>query len=96
MSAYQTISDCLIKEFAVAPELVTPQATLAGLQLDSLALVELSLMVEERLGVTVTDIQGDATLAGLAELAGEVGQVGRVGETGEAGRAGQAAPAGAR
>ncbi|WP_329499287.1 acyl carrier protein [Kitasatospora herbaricolor] len=71
--SYRIISDCLTTEFAVAPERVTPDATLEQLQLDSLALVELSLMVEERFGVTVADIRGDVTLAGLAALADRSG-----------------------
>jgi hypothetical protein len=54
----------------VDPALVHPQATLGQLRLDSLALIELSLMVEERLGTTVTDVQGDTTPAELAALVG--------------------------
>jgi acyl carrier protein len=69
--SYQIISDSLVREFDVDPALVHPQATLAQLKLDSLALVELSLMVEERLGATVTDVQGDTTLAELAALVGD-------------------------
>ncbi|MEV8099824.1 acyl carrier protein [Kitasatospora sp. NPDC085879] len=68
-NSYDTLSECLISEFDVAPELVRPEATLANLELDSLALVELSLMMEERLGVTVPDIRRDATLAELATTA---------------------------
>ncbi|MFI6845808.1 phosphopantetheine-binding protein [Kitasatospora sp. NBC_00085] len=70
MSAvYETLRDCLVEEFDVPAELVRPDATLAELQLDSLALVELSLVVEERIGVTVTDIRPDATLGGPAAFA---------------------------
>ncbi|MER7752406.1 acyl carrier protein [Kitasatospora sp. NPDC097643] len=64
--SYDTIRACLVDEFEVAPALVTPEATLASLALDSLALVELSLVVEERIGVTVADITPDRTLGWLA------------------------------
>jgi len=60
------LTHCLVQEFDVAPELARPDAALASLGLDSLALVELSLMVEDRLGATVTDLDGNATLAELA------------------------------
>ncbi|WP_371495061.1 acyl carrier protein [Kitasatospora sp. NBC_00374] len=66
---YEILRDCLVTEFDVPPGLVRPEAVLSGLDLDSLALVELSLMVEERLGVTVTDIGPDRTLGELAALA---------------------------
>ncbi|WP_457032678.1 acyl carrier protein [Kitasatospora sp. P5_F3] len=67
--SYRIIGDCLRTEFEVAAELVRPEAALADLALDSLALVELSLMVEERLGVTVADIRPESTLGELAALA---------------------------
>ncbi|MFJ2863636.1 acyl carrier protein [Kitasatospora sp. NPDC087314] len=65
-TAYETIRASLVDEFDVAPAMVTPDATLASLALDSLALVELSLVVEERLGVTVADVTPDRTLGELA------------------------------
>ncbi|MCM2416565.1 acyl carrier protein [Streptomyces sp. RKAG293] len=66
--SYQIISDSLIKEFDVDPALVHPDAALESLQLDSLALVELSLMLEERLNMTVTDVPASITLAELVSL----------------------------
>lgn len=66
--SYQIISESLVGEFDVEPDSVHPQATLESLQLDSLALVELSLMLEETLGVTVTDVPRTITLAELASL----------------------------
>ncbi|MBO1420026.1 acyl carrier protein [Streptomyces sp. FH025] len=65
-STYETIRACLVDEFDASPSVVTPDATLASLELDSLALVELSLVVEERLGVTVADLTPDRTLGELA------------------------------
>ncbi|WP_406196718.1 acyl carrier protein [Kitasatospora sp. NBC_01560] len=68
-ASYQILRDCLVEEFDVPAERVAPDAALAALELDSLALVELSLLVEERLGVTVADIRPDATLGELAACA---------------------------
>ncbi|WP_327675876.1 acyl carrier protein [Kitasatospora sp. NBC_00458] len=62
---FTVLRDCLVEEFDVPAALVTPGATLASLDLDSLALVELSLLVEERIGATVSDIRPDSTLGGL-------------------------------
>lgn len=67
--SYDILHACLITEFDVAAERVRPDATLASLELDSLALVELSLLVEERIGVTVADIRPDGTLGELAAFA---------------------------
>ncbi|CAM5417392.1 hypothetical protein SBADM41S_01805 [Streptomyces badius] len=68
-TTYQIITDCLIQDFEVPADRVTPGATLDQLDLDSLALVELSLIVEERLGLASTDIRQDISLAELATLA---------------------------
>ncbi|MFD3333853.1 acyl carrier protein [Streptomyces sp. NPDC058700] len=66
---YQIITDCLVQDFEVPADRVTPGVTLDQLDLDSLSLVELSLIVEERLGLAATDIRQDITLAELATLA---------------------------
>ncbi|MEV6975628.1 acyl carrier protein [Kitasatospora sp. NPDC093806] len=63
---FTVLRDCLVQEFDVSAAVVTPGATLASLELDSLALVELSLLVEERIGVTVSDIRPESTLGDLA------------------------------
>lgn len=68
-ATYDIISDCLVQDFEVPPRLVTPGATLAQLDLDSLSLIELALIVEERLGLATADIRHDITLAELAALA---------------------------
>ncbi|TXS54204.1 phosphopantetheine-binding protein [Streptomyces sp. t39] len=68
-ATYRIITDCLINDFEVPADDVTPGTTLARLDLDSLSLVELSLIVEERLGLAAADIRQDITLAELAALA---------------------------
>ncbi|MEU9167150.1 phosphopantetheine-binding protein [Streptomyces sp. NPDC048420] len=52
------ISEILTGKFDVLPEDVTNEAVLEDLDLDSLALVELSLILEQRLGISI----GDGTL----------------------------------
>ncbi|MFH8884415.1 acyl carrier protein [Streptomyces californicus] len=71
-TTYRIIADCLIQDFEVPADRVTPHAALDQLDLDSLSLVELSLIVEERLGLAATDIPQDITLAELAALAESV------------------------
>jgi acyl carrier protein len=52
------IAEILTGRFDVLPEDVTNEAVLEDLDLDSLALVELSLILEQRLGISI----GDGTL----------------------------------
>lgn len=52
------IAEILTGKFDVLPEDVTNEAVLEDLDLDSLALVELSLILEQRLGISI----GDGTL----------------------------------
>ncbi|MCX4758101.1 acyl carrier protein [Kitasatospora purpeofusca] len=69
---FTVLRDCLVTEFDVPADRVEPGATLASLELDSLALVELSLLVEERIGATVSDIRPESTLGALAAHADAV------------------------
>ncbi|WP_327072902.1 acyl carrier protein [Kitasatospora purpeofusca] len=69
---FTVLRDCLVTEFDVPADRVEPGATLASLELDSLALVELSLLVEERIGATVSDIRPESTLGDLAAHADAV------------------------
>jgi acyl carrier protein len=55
MSTYQTLETILVENFGVSAEEVTPETTFADLELDSLDLVELSMAVEDRLGVGLAD-----------------------------------------
>lgn len=49
------IADMLITDYEVDAEELTPETTLEDLSLDSLALVELSLAMEKKLGVRVAE-----------------------------------------
>ncbi|MBT2493933.1 acyl carrier protein [Streptomyces sp. ISL-96] len=66
--AYDVVAEILTGKFQVPAEQVTPEATLGALELDSLALVEFDLTLQERIGVR---FGSDAVTAGttLAEAA---------------------------
>ena len=55
MSTYATLQSILFENFGVAEDAVKPETTFAELELDSLDLVELSMAVEDRLGVGIAD-----------------------------------------
>ncbi|MFF8828577.1 acyl carrier protein [Streptomyces sp. NPDC015131] len=64
---YELLAGLLTDEFGIEAERVTPEASLRGLELDSLALAELSVMVSEETSVRVTDVDLDSTLGELAQ-----------------------------
>ncbi|MGQ4479569.1 phosphopantetheine-binding protein [Streptomyces sp. SAS_276] len=56
MSPVQTaVTAVLTEKFEVSPQHIRPEATLESLDLDSLALAELALALQEALGVPVAD-----------------------------------------
>lgn len=55
MTTLQTLQSILVNEYRVAPELATPEATLATLGLDSLSVIELMFKIEDAFGLTITD-----------------------------------------
>ena len=55
MEMYETVSDILVGIFKVPADQVSPDATFEALALDSLDLVELTLVVEERTGIKIED-----------------------------------------
>ncbi|MER6531836.1 acyl carrier protein [Streptomyces sp. NPDC001508] len=69
-TALQTI---LTGKLKVSPDKVTPEATLQDLGLDSLSVVELSIIVENDLGVKISDdeLLDAPTIGAMAELIGE-------------------------
>ncbi|MEV5177115.1 phosphopantetheine-binding protein [Streptomyces flaveolus] len=52
---FEQFKDLLVNKLKVAPDLITPEATREDIELDSLAVVELSIMLEAEFGVQVTD-----------------------------------------
>jgi acyl carrier protein len=65
----ETVAKAL-ESFGVEPELITPDATFEALEVDSLDLVELAQIIDERFGVELktTDVKGIATVADLVAL----------------------------
>lgn len=69
---YSELAQTLIDKFAVPAEEISPHATLADLGLDSLAVAELFLNLQENWGVRLEDDadSGYLTLEQLLEVAG--------------------------
>ncbi len=55
MSTYDTLQTILVENFGVDASAVSADTTFAELELDSLDLVELSMAVEDQLGVGIAD-----------------------------------------
>lgn len=52
---FETLKEILVGKLKVDPERITREATRDDVELDSLAVVELSLLLEKELGVHVSD-----------------------------------------
>ncbi|MFF8694733.1 acyl carrier protein [Streptomyces sp. NPDC015144] len=57
MSTAEEISTLLVANFGTDPHTIRPEVSLRHLRLDSLALEELRLLIEDRLGVDLDDVQ---------------------------------------
>ncbi|WP_256105934.1 phosphopantetheine-binding protein [Streptomyces sp. ODS05-4] len=64
--SYPAIAGILTETFGVEADAVHPETTFDQLDLDSLALVELSLLLEERTGHRLEELPATATLAEAA------------------------------
>ncbi|MFG2827120.1 acyl carrier protein [Streptomyces sp. NPDC048434] len=64
----ELITSTLTETFDLDPAEVTPERTFEDLGLDSLALVEMGLMLQERTGISLEDIPLQTTIGGLAAL----------------------------
>ncbi|MFI2378060.1 acyl carrier protein [Streptomyces sp. NPDC018964] len=72
---YEQIKVVLGEKFGVDPGDITPDSTLADLELDSLAAVEVADVLQEVLGVPVDDSRfGGSTLRAIAEMLAEEGE----------------------
>ncbi|WP_320783248.1 acyl carrier protein [Streptomyces sp. CRN 30] len=52
---FEQLKSILVDKLKVSPEVVTPEATREEIELDSLAVVELSLMLDSELNLTISD-----------------------------------------
>ena len=55
MSSLQTIQNMMVKQFDLKPEDLTPDATLEGLGLDSLSVIEFTFNLEDELKITMPE-----------------------------------------
>jgi acyl carrier protein len=55
VTTLQRLQDILVRDYHVAPGLVTPEATLSTLGLDSLSVIELMFKIEDVFGLTITN-----------------------------------------
>ena len=55
MSSLQIIQDMMVKQFDLKPEALTPDATLEGLGLDSLSVIEFTFNLEDELKITMPE-----------------------------------------
>ena len=55
MSTFDTLRDILVRDYGVARELVTSEATLATLRIDSLSLLELMFKIEDSFEVKIAE-----------------------------------------
>ncbi|WP_328491591.1 acyl carrier protein [Streptomyces sp. NBC_00414] len=69
-TTYDRLVEIVAKLHDIPAERVTPEATFADLDVDSLTLVDISIRIERDLGVTVHDseLRPTLTIAGVAEL----------------------------
>ena len=72
---FTALRDILAGLLKVEPKEITPEATFNDLGLDSLAVVELSLVLEKDLGVKITDdeLMDAPTIGAVADLIGARG-----------------------
>ncbi|QIY59277.1 acyl carrier protein [Streptomyces sp. RPA4-5] len=72
----ELITSTLTETFDLDPAEVMPECTFEDLGLDSLALVEMGLMLQERTGISLDDVPLRTTLGELAALmdSGTAGQ----------------------
>ncbi|MEU4797572.1 acyl carrier protein [Streptomyces sp. NPDC023327] len=71
-----TLVQCLVQGLGVPADTLSPDATFEDLGLDSLALLELTVIYEERTGREPTDITPQSTLAEASAHLTELGATG--------------------
>ncbi|MCK9878552.1 acyl carrier protein [Frankia sp. Ag45/Mut15] len=67
---FETLKEILVSKLKVAPEQIVPQATREDAELDSLAIVELALLLNTELGLPISDddLLETVTIGDIAEL----------------------------
>lgn len=70
MSTFDTIREMIVDQFQLDPALVTPEATLESLKIDSLATVEFMFLMEEKFKIDAST--GQAELRTVQDVADEI------------------------
>ncbi|MFI9051581.1 acyl carrier protein [Streptomyces sp. NPDC053427] len=70
-TTYEWITGLLTEHLGVPEDTITPNATFEGLELDSLSVVELSVIIEEQLGVQLTEEDLKPTLGEFCRIVEE-------------------------
>ncbi|MFI0820974.1 acyl carrier protein [Streptomyces sp. NPDC021098] len=70
---FETLKDVLVGKLAAVPEKITPEATVEEAELDSLSIVELSIILEKDFAITITDdeLLAAPTIGDMAKLVEE-------------------------
>lgn len=70
---YETLKGILVAKLKVTEELITPEAGIEDIDLDSLALVELALLIEQETGVSISEdeLAGARTVGDISRLMSE-------------------------
>lgn len=73
MTGYDALKKIFVEDLKIPADLVAPEATLKDIEFDSLALVELTVILERDLGVDIheDELKELATLADMARLVDE-------------------------
>ena len=77
MTTLERLKAMLARDFSLDPGVLTPEATLEALEIDSLRLIEIFFSIEEAFGITVTAEQAEirARVRTLGDLAGYVDEL---------------------
>ena len=77
MTTLERLKAMLARDFSLDPGVLTPEATLEALDIDSLRLIEIFFSIEEAFGITVTAEQAEirARVRTLGDLAGYVDEL---------------------
>jgi len=77
MTTLERLKAMLVRDFELDPGVLKPDATLEGLEIDSLRLIEILFSIEEAFGITVSAEQSEirARVRTLGDLAGYVDEL---------------------
>ncbi|ABW15105.1 phosphopantetheine-binding [Parafrankia sp. EAN1pec] len=69
-AVFETLKEILVSKLKVAPENITPDATREDAELDSLAIVELAMVLSTEFGLGISDdeLLETTTIGGIADL----------------------------